>query len=70
MTALATPVREKGYPFINVCDMLLTMTICELLGKDVFPGQVKDAFKHAQEKLKTFQESTRSASESLLPPHR
>jgi hypothetical protein len=55
---------------MNERDMLLTMTICELLGKDVFPGQVKDAFKHAQEKLKTFQESTRSASESLLPPHR
>ncbi len=51
---------------MNERDMLLTMTICELLGKDVFPGQVKDAFKHAQEKLKTFQESTQSASESLL----
>jgi hypothetical protein len=53
--------------YMNDHDLLLTMMICELLGKDVYPGHVKDAFKHAQEKLKTFQESIQPARESLLP---
>jgi hypothetical protein len=38
-------------------EMLLAMAICELLGKDVYPNQVVDAFKHAQEKLKRYRES-------------
>jgi hypothetical protein len=54
---------------MNERDLLLTMTICELLEKNVYPAAVRDAFKHAQEKLKTFQESTQPASKSLLPPH-
>jgi hypothetical protein len=54
---------------MNERDLLLTMTICKLLGKDVYPGDVRDAFNHAQKELKSLQESTRPASESLLPPH-
>ncbi len=38
---------------MNEHEMLLAMAICELLGKDVYPNQVAEAFKHAQEKLKS-----------------
>lgn len=38
-------------------EMLLAMAICELLGKDAYPKQVAEAFKHAQEKLKRYLES-------------
>lgn len=38
-------------------EMLLAKAICELLGKVVYPNEVKDAFKHAQEKLKRYRES-------------
>jgi hypothetical protein len=38
-------------------EMLLAMAICELLGKDVYPNQVAEAFKRAQEKLKRYRES-------------
>jgi hypothetical protein len=39
-------------------EILLAMAICELLGKDVYPNQVAEAFKHAREKLKTYRESS------------
>jgi hypothetical protein len=42
---------------MNEHEMLLTMAICTLLGKDVYPNDVADAFKQAQEKLKRYQES-------------
>jgi hypothetical protein len=38
-------------------EMLLAMAICELLGKKVYPNEVADAFKQAQEKLKRYRES-------------
>jgi hypothetical protein len=42
---------------MNEHEMLLAMAICELLGKAVYPNQVADAFKLAQEKLKSYRES-------------
>jgi len=38
-------------------EILFAMAICELLGKEVYPNQVSNAFKHAQEKLKRYRES-------------
>ena len=32
---------------MNERETLLIMTICELLGKDVYPGDLKDAFRNA-----------------------
>lgn len=39
-------------------EMLLAMAICELLGKDVYPNQVVEAFIQAHEKFKRYREST------------
>jgi hypothetical protein len=53
---------------MNDHDLLLAMTICELLGKDVYPRDVKDAFKHAQEKFKAFQDAQRTDEPETSPP--
>jgi hypothetical protein len=53
---------------MNERDMLLTMTICKLLGREVHPPEVEAAFKQAREGLKILRESDQSVETRLAPP--
>jgi hypothetical protein len=56
---------------MNDHDLLLVMTICELLGKSVYPGDVEVAYQQAQGKLKTSREPSTPGDVSFpLRPRR
>lgn len=56
---------------MNDHDMLLVMTICELLGKDAYPEDVERAYRQAQGKLKTSRAPITPVHVAIPPrPHR
>jgi hypothetical protein len=53
---------------VNDHDLLLTMTICKLLGREVGPGDVEVAFKQAREALKALRDWSQPAETTPIPP--
>lgn len=54
---------------MNDHDLLLIVTICNLLGHKIGPGDVEIAFKQAQESLKALRDWTPPAKTPLTSPH-
>lgn len=54
---------------MNDRDMLLTITICNLLGHKISPGDVEIAFKQAQESLRALRDSTQSTKKPQAAPY-
>ncbi len=52
---------------MNDHDMLLVMTICELLGTSAYPGDVERAYEQAKGKLKASREPITPA-QVYIPP--
>jgi hypothetical protein len=52
---------------MNDHDVLLVMTICQILGKDPYPDEVEREFKQAKQKLDTSREPPTPA-QVYIPP--